>query len=134
MATTSRRGVAYGAWLLLASSLAGLIIAAFNAFNVGNGIAHSPGAYIALASTALLLVASLLVLFFRGMPRWLSGIILFLILLDLLGTGAAAYFLLAYVLLAVMVVGLVAWLIHIFADPASGRKRNRAASQETMTL
>lgn len=132
MATTSRHGVAYGAWLLLASSLAGLIVAAINTFNEGNGIAYSLGAYIVLVSTALLLVASLLITFLRGMPRWLSGIILFLILLDLLGTAAAAYFLLAYWLLALMGVGLIAWLIHLFADPASGKKPNHAANREAM--
>lgn len=133
MATTSRRGVAYGAWLLLAISLAGLITAAFNTFDEGNGIAHSLGAYLVLVSTALLLVASLLIALFRGMPRWVSGILLFLILLDLLGTGAAAYFLLAYGLLALMGAGLIAWLIHLFADPASGRKSDHAPNREAMS-
>ncbi|MHB0774888.1 hypothetical protein [Halomonas sp. WWR20] len=133
MARQSRRGVAYGAWLLLVISIVGLIIAAINTFNEGNGIAYTPGTYLVLFTTAMLVVGSLLITFVRSMPRWLSGIIAFLLLLDLLGTGFAAYLLQSYILVAVMGVGLIAWLIHVFADPASGKKSSHTTHREAMT-
>ncbi len=121
MAAEPKGGGAYGAWLLLASMLGGLVVAAVDAFNAGNGIAYSFGAYLVLAATALLLAAGLLVSFVKGMPGWLSIVISFLILIGILGTGLAAYFLAAWVLVAFMVLGLVAWLAHVFADPAARR-------------
>lgn len=133
MATTSHRGVAYGAWLLLAISLVSLVMAAIDTFSEGNGIAYTPGTYLVLFSTSMLVLGSLLITFMRGMPRWLSGIIAFLLLIDLLGTALAAYLLQSYVLVALMAVGLLAWLIHLFADPPSGRKSRRTVSRETMT-
>ncbi|KAA0010864.1 hypothetical protein F0A17_16800 [Billgrantia pellis] len=122
------RGVAYGAWLLLAISTISLILAAVATFNEGNGIAHTPGTYLVLVSTALMLIGSLMLTFARGMPRWLGGLIAFLILLDLLGTGLAAYLLQTEWLLGCMGVGLVAWLVHVIADPATG-KRDRYMTQ-----
>ncbi|MCB8837588.1 hypothetical protein [Aurantimonas sp. VKM B-3413] len=112
------RAMAYGAWLLVLSALVGLIVAAVNAFNPGNGIAFSFGAYLVLASTTLLLVAALIVAFVRSRPRWLGGLLSFLALLDLIGTGLAAYFLEANILLGAMVVGLIGWLVHLFVDPS----------------
>lgn len=126
--TNKAQGTAYGAWLLLAISIIALILAAVATFNEGNGIAYTPGTYLVLISTALMLVGSLLLTFARGMPRWLGGLIAFLLLLDLLGTGLAAYLLQAKWLLVSIGIGLVAWLVHAIADPATG-KRDR-----TMTL
>ncbi|MCE8018860.1 hypothetical protein HOP51_01830 [Halomonas sp. MCCC 1A11036] len=126
--TSKPQGTAYGAWLLLATSLISLILAAAATFNEGNGIAYTPGTYLVLASTTLMLLGSLLLALARGMPRWLDGLLTFLLLLDLLGTAMAAYLLQAEWLLACMGVGLVAWLIHVIADPATG-KRDRHMTQ-----
>ena len=132
MSERPARAGAYGAWLLLLSALVGVVVAAINAFNQGNGIAFSLGAYLVLGSTALLLVAALVLAFVSGRPRWVGGLLAFLALLDLIGTGAAAYFLEADILLGAMIVGLIGWLIHVFADPsprphATGTMHSRAA-------
>jgi hypothetical protein len=108
--------------LLCILSAIAVIVAAVNAFSQGNGIAFSGGAYLVLCSTILLVIASLIVTFSSSSPGWLRGILLFLILLDFVGTGVAAYFLDSYVLLAVMVLGFIAWLIGLFAG------RGRAAA------
>ncbi len=126
--TSKPQGTAYGAWLLLAISIVALILATVATFNEGNGIAYTPGTYLVLVSTALLLAGSLLLTFARGMPRWLGGLLSFLLLLDLLGTGLAAYLLQTEWLLGCMGAGLVAWLVHVVADPATG-KRNRSMTQ-----
>lgn len=131
--TSKAQGTAYGAWLLLAISIIALILAAVATFNEGNGIAYTPGTYLVLISTALMLVGSLLLTFARGMPRWLGGLIAFLLLLDLLGTGLAAYLLQAEWLLVSIGIGLVAWLVHAIADPATGKRPNMKLRQEAVS-
>jgi len=106
--------------LLCILSAIAVIVAAVNTFSQGNGIAFSGGAYLVLCSTVLLLIASLIVMFSTSSPGWARGILLFLIFLDLLGTGFAAYFLDAYVLLALMALGFIAWLIGLFAGGSRG--------------
>jgi uncharacterized membrane protein YhaH (DUF805 family) len=122
----------YGLWLLLASSVAGLITAAIAAFDEGNGIAYSGGAYLVLFSTAVLVVAALALTLDRGASKWLAIILTILILLDLVGTGIAAYFLETTVLVAFMLVGLVGWLVYLLVDPARERPvPYRAAGRAT---
>ncbi|MCE8017447.1 hypothetical protein HOP62_15320 [Halomonas sp. MCCC 1A17488] len=128
--TSKARGTAYGAWLLLAISAISLILAAVATFNEGNGIAHTPGTYLVLTSTALLLVGSLLLALWHGLPRWLGGLLTFLLLLDLLGTGLAAYLLQTEWLLGAVGVGLVAWLIHVIADPATGTRNQHKTQRQ----
>ncbi|MCQ0987849.1 hypothetical protein [Jiella marina] len=109
---------ANGAWLIVASSLIGALIAAFNLVNEGNGIAFTFGAWLVFVSSLLVCLAGGILALHLAVPSWQRGLFAFLILLGILGTGAAAYFLLAYVLLAAMVVALIGWLIHVVADPA----------------
>jgi hypothetical protein len=108
----------YGLWLLLASSVAGLVTAAIAALDEGNGVAYSGGAYLVLVSTALLLLAALALAPYDGKWKWLTVSLTILIFLDLVGTAVAAYFLETPVLLAFMVLGLIGWLIYLLVDPA----------------
>lgn len=128
--TSKPQGTAYGAWLLLAISIVSLILAAVATFNAGNGIAYTPGTYLVLISTALMLLGSLLLTLARGLPRWLGGLLTLLLLLDLLGTGFAAYLLQTEWLLGCMGAGLVAWLVHLVADPATGKRHRRMTQRQ----
>ncbi|WP_407123390.1 hypothetical protein [Bradyrhizobium sp. STM 3561] len=103
----------YGLWLLLAGSIAGCIAAAVAAFDEGNGIAHSAGAYLVLVMTALLVVASVILALRKRKQRWLLVALSALTLFDLVGTGFAAYFLETFPLVAFMAVCLVGWLIYV---------------------
>ena len=118
MTQTSIPAKRYGLWLLLIGSIAGCIAAAIAAFDEGNGIAYSGGAYLVLASTALLLVGAL-ALALDGKWKWLTISLTILIFFDLVGTSVAAYFLETPFLLAFMVLGLIGWLIYLLVDPAN---------------
>jgi hypothetical protein len=115
-------GPGYGRWLLLASAVGGVAAAAVAMFREGNGIAYSGGAILVLVSTALLLVAALILCLYRSRPRWLTVLLAALMLLDLIGTGLAAYFLEAQALLALMALGLVGWLVFVLVDPGDARR------------
>jgi hypothetical protein len=104
-----------GAGVLVVASAIGLIVCLIAYFTPHGPIAHSWGALLVLVSTALMVVASLLVAF-TALPRWFFRLLQVLIVLDILGTGVCAYFLEAYVLLAFMVIALLGWLLHVWRD------------------
>lgn len=108
------------AWGLVAVSLLGLAASLVYYFLPEDGINGSAGAAVVIASTALMLLAAAAIAagFARG---WVKGVLAALILLDILGTGFAAYMLEANVLLAIMALALIAWLFAVFAG--GGRRQ-----------
>lgn len=130
MASETRRAFPVGVWLLCLAALAALAIAAFNTFNSGNGIAYTPGAYLVLASTALLLVGALVLAFGARLPRWIVVVFAVLTLLDILGTAFAAWLLEAGLLLALTGAAGIGWLIHVVLDPVRDRRPRAPAEQE----
>jgi len=113
--------VTIGPWVMALASAAGLAVSVYDDLTPGTGIDHTWGALLVVVSSALIGLASLALALFGSMPRWLRGIVLVLLLLGILGTGCAAYFLEANVLLALMAVALLGWLYHMFgARPGIG--------------
>jgi hypothetical protein len=108
----------YGTWLLALAALVGLGIAVFNDLDTANGIHGSYGALLVIVSTALMLLAALALAIWPRLPRGLRGLLLVLILLDIAGTGFAAYMLEAWWLVGAMSAALLFWLVHLIADPA----------------
>ena len=91
--------------LLVAISMIALAISVFNYFWTGNGIHGSIGALLVIVSTLVMALAAEAACTARG-P---FGSVLFaLLLIDILGTGFAAYMLEAEILLGLMVLALVA--------------------------
>jgi hypothetical protein len=109
LAHASRRAV----WLLGASAL-GLAASLAYYFAPEDGIDGSLGAGLVIGSTALMVIASAAIAlgFARGAIR---GVLAALILLDILGSGFAAYMLEANGLIASMALALIAWLYAVFA-------------------
>jgi hypothetical protein len=114
--TRSRRGASWG---LAAAAALGLIAALLYFFLPDDGVDGTLGAGVTIASTAIMLLAAaaLALGYARG---WVRGLLLFLILLDILGTGFCAYMLEALWLGLAMTLALVAWLFDVFV---SGRPR-----------
>lgn len=122
MTTGGRAG---GAWLMTAAAALGLIDAWIEYVRLGSGIDHTGGALLVIVSSALLVFAGV-VLAFVAPGGWR---ILFVVLsiLDILGTGLAAWFLHAWILLALMAVALVGWLILVFAPGRTSTLAGRPA-------
>lgn len=111
------REAGWSGWSLIALAVAGLAVAAFYTLDAGNGIAYTPGTYLVLGSTALLMLGVLLLISPYGARGPLRKVLICLILLDLLGTGFAAYLLEAWALLAITAMGLLAWLAMVLRGP-----------------
>ena len=95
-----------------ALSALAVIDAAVNYLMPGNGISGSEGALLVVVSSVLMLIAAVL-LANRWGAAWLRRVLDVLLVLDFIGTGAAAYFLEAWVLLALVVLAFVAWVAHL---------------------
>ncbi len=108
---------AWGALLLALAAVAGTALSIYN--YLGNeGINHTQGAASMIGSTAIMVVAAFAIARVRGIPVWLRTIILILILLDILATGIAGWFLETWLLMAFMAVALLGWFLHVLFGPA----------------
>jgi hypothetical protein len=103
----------YGLWLQLIAWIVALILTVFNYFDPNNGIHGSEGAGLVIVSTALGVIASVVLLAGWARPRWFHVLLLVLLLLDVIGTGFAADLLDTLPLLGLMVIALIGWLLHI---------------------
>lgn len=93
---------------------------AIYAFVASEGVNHTQGAAAVIGSNAIMMVAALLIAGIPGIPRFLRGIILLLLLFDIVATAIAAWFLELWVLVAFMAVALVGWLAHVAFGPGRG--------------
>ncbi len=108
----------FGTWILLLGALIGLAEAVFDYFWTGNGVHGTAGVVLVIGTMALMVLAAGALAIWPAMPRWLRGVLLFLILLDIFGSGFASYMLEAWWLVGAMVLAFVGWIIHLAADPA----------------
>lgn len=102
-----------GAWLLAAVAVLGLAVSMYIYLTPESGVAGTPGAILVMVSTALLLLAALL-LIWDGMPRWLSVVFVVLAALDLIGTAVAGWMLNSQILAGLMVIGALGWIVYVF--------------------
>ncbi len=108
-----------GDFILAGGAAAGLCVALFNYFRPHNGIDGTWGALLVVASTALVLAVSLMLALFGKMPSWRRMAMSGAILLGLIGTVAAAYFLESIVLIVMMAVAFLGWVIRNVAPHSS---------------
>ncbi|MGX1097630.1 hypothetical protein [Amorphus sp. MBR-141] len=121
MSMSSEKAGANGAWLLCLAALVAVVVSAINAFNAGNGIAFTAGSYLVLVTSVLLLVGSVALIWSTSLPRIAAVVFAILVLLDILGTGFAAWLLEADVLLGAIVVAAIGWVVYVVFDPARER-------------
>ena len=108
------RGYDLGGTAVVALSLLALLDSVFNYLSRGHGISGTEGALLVVVSTLLMLIAAILLA--RDLVRgWVRVTFEVLIVLDFIGTAAAAYFLNAWLLLALVALTAIAWLVQIFA-------------------
>ena len=117
-----------GDQILVLAGAAALGIAIFNYFWTDNGIHGSAGALLVIISSFLMLVSAAALALADRMSPTLRGSLAVLILLDILGTGLAAYMLDADWLVAAMAVALTGWVARLVSNTAPGGTRARGAA------
>jgi hypothetical protein len=99
----------WGGWLLIVAAVIGLLVALYDFF-LAWGIRYSIGSGIVVFSTAIMIVAALVIVFARP-ARWVRIVLGIGLVLDFLGTALAAYFLDSYLLTALSLLAGLGWLI-----------------------
>ena len=94
-----------GAGLMLIAGLLGATAALYDYVTPATGIDHTGGVVLVLMSCILMLLAAYAVLAMR--PGALTSVLVFLIFLDILGTGTAAWFLESGLVMAAMAIAAV---------------------------
>lgn len=122
MVTLSRQS-RYGMLAVALMGLLGLAISVYNYVTPGSGIDGAEGTLLVIVSSALIFIAGLVLALVASLPRWLRGTLTVLMLLGILGTGLAAYFLESTVLIVLMVIALVGWLVYALAPGGSSYAR-----------
>jgi hypothetical protein len=105
----ARRG--WGGFLILLAGLLGAAIAWYGYNTASTGIDHSGGVLLVLATSLLMVLGALVVLIFGSGA--IAGLFLFLVLLDILGTGFAGYMLESDLIMAAMGLAAIGWLVRI---------------------
>lgn len=126
MAQQSRTVARYGGWLVMAGAAIALCIAVFDYFTASSHIDHSGGVLLVIGAMVLLLAAALVVYPDRTGVAWLRGLLKVLIVLDILGSGFAAYMLESTALLVLMAIALIGYVMGF----ANGRTMPATPIQE----
>jgi hypothetical protein len=106
--------------LLAIAAIAGLALSIFAYFE-SVAVGYTDGVLLVIGSTALLTLGALAHALLLGLPRWLRALLDVLLLVGVIGTGVAAWFLEVRVLIAFMAVALVGWFVHVLFGPATPR-------------
>ena len=105
-----------GADLTLTAGLLGAAAAFYDYVTPATGIDHTGGVILVLVSCSLLAFAAIGLLTIR--PGALTAILTFLIFLDILGTGTAAWFLESELVMAAMVMAAIGILRRLTSQGA----------------
>lgn len=111
----------YGIWLMALASVLALALSIYNYLDRGTGIDHTGGALLVIISSALILLASILLATVPTVPGWLRSTFTVLLFLGVLGTAAAAYFLETQILIGLMAIALIGWLWQAFTSRSHTR-------------
>ncbi|HTW71893.1 MAG TPA: hypothetical protein VME47_18555 [Acetobacteraceae bacterium] len=125
-----QRRAAHGLLLLALAATAATALSIFAYFN-SEAINHTAGLLLVICTSAVMAVAALALGTMRFFPRWLRATGLLLLLIDIFGTGIAAWFLEARGLLALMGVALLAWLLHLATGPRTTRTQAGTTAEST---
>ena len=112
------RSVSYGGGLVALAAAAGVALSLY-AYFLRASIAGSVGLLIVIGTTAVMLVAALVLAGLPRLPRWLRALLWFGVVVDALGTGFAAWLLELDLLIAFMGVVLLCWLLHLLSGGRS---------------
>lgn len=103
----------YGIGLMILAGALGAAAGIYDYYTVASGIDGTGGVELVVVSSLLMVFGALVVMALgRGL---LSGVFLLLLLLDVIGTGTAAYFLESGLIMAAMSLAALGWLLSMNA-------------------
>ena len=107
-----------GAWLIIVASLIAGAICIYDYYSPDTGLIGTGGVILVACAAGLMFLASLALALVPNRPGWLQMFLVVSILLDIIGSSLAGYFLESPVIMAAEALALIGWLMNVIGDAA----------------
>ena len=107
-----------GAWLIILASLIAMAICVYDYYTPETGLIGTGGVVLVAIAALLMFLASLTLALVPNRSCFLQGFLVVSILLDIIGSSVAGYFLESPVIMAAEALALVGWLMNVIGDAA----------------
>ncbi|HKY18338.1 MAG TPA: hypothetical protein VJL82_05340 [Rhizomicrobium sp.] len=107
-----------GAWLIVLASLITGAICVYDYYTPETGLIGTGGVILVAMAAALMAVAALVLAFVPNRSCFLQGFLVVSILLDIIGSSVAGYFLESPIIMAAQALALMGWLLNVIGDVA----------------
>ena len=107
-----------GAWLIIISSLIAMIICVYDYYTPETGLIGTGGVVLVAVAALLMFLASLTLALVPNRSGLLQGFLVISIILDIIGSSVAGYFLESPVIMAAEALALIGWLMNVIGDAA----------------
>ena len=105
-----------GAWLIILASLIVMAICVYDYYTPETGLIGTGGTILVAVAGLLMLLAALVVAKVPNRSCLLQNFLVVSILLDIIGSSAAGYFLESPVIMAAEALALIGWLMNVIGD------------------
>ena len=107
-----------GAWLIIVASLIAGAICIYDYYSPDTGLIGTGGVILVACAAGLMCLASLALALVPNRSGWLQMFLVVSILLDIIGSSLAGYFLESPVIMAAEALALIGWLMNVIGDAA----------------
>ena len=107
-----------GAWLIILASLIVIAICVYDYYTPETGLIGTGGTILVAVAGLLMLLAALVVAKVPNRSCLLQNFLVVSILLDIIGSSVAGYFLESPVIMAAEALALIGWLMNVIGDAA----------------
>jgi hypothetical protein len=107
-----------GAWLIIAASLITMIICVYDYYTPETGLIGTGGVVLVAVAGLLMFLASLVMGLVPNRACALQWFLVVSIILDIIGSSVAGYFLESPVIMAAQALALIGWLMNVIGDAA----------------
>ena len=107
-----------GAWLIILASLIAMAICVYDYYTPETGLVGTGGVILVAGAAALMLLASLTLAMIPNRSCLMQGFLAVSILLDIIGSSVAGYFLESPIIMAAEALALIGWLMNVIGDAA----------------
>jgi hypothetical protein len=107
-----------GAWLIAAASLITMIICVYDYYTPETGLIGTGGVVLVAVAGLLMFLAALVMALVPNRPCFLQWFLVVSIILDIIGSSVAGYFLESPVIMAAQALALIGWLMNVIGDAA----------------
>jgi uncharacterized membrane protein YhaH (DUF805 family) len=107
-----------GAWLIVLASLIAMAICVYDYYTPETGLIGTGGVVLVAVAGLLMFLAALTMALKSMRSGLLQGFLVISILLDIIGSSVAGYFLESPVIMAAEALALIGWLLNVIGDAA----------------